>query len=348
MSLNTSPVIALLGFAALVALAVVVAWPRVGLLARVGRLRRISERVRVEDALKHLYDCETRGVPGTREGLAGVLEIGRGRAQRILERAQELGLVSVDGEAFKLTESGRAYALRVLRTHRLLERFLADRTGVAPGDWHLEAERREHQLSDAQTEGLARRMGHPLYDPHGDPIPSATGELPAARGFALSLASPGTVVTITHLEDEPPEVFQRLLDAGVALGQVLQIEEVSPERIRYLRDGAEHSLARALAGNVTVDLVVEPWEADATVTTLASIEVGQSAIVAGIGPECRGQERRRLLDLGVVPGTEIRAVMRSAGGSPIAYDIRGALIGLRTEQARTIRVRRAPATGAAA
>ena len=67
--------------------------------------------------------------------------------------------------------------------------------------------------------------------------------------------------------------------------------------------------------------------------TLDRLAVDESGAVVGISPACRGPQRRRLLDLGVVPGTEIRAVMRSAAGDPIAYDIRGALIALRREQA---------------
>jgi DtxR family Mn-dependent transcriptional regulator len=83
------------------------------------------------------------------------------------------------------------------------------------------------------------------------------------------------------------------------------------------------------------------------VITLDQLAVNESAAVVGISPACRGPQRRRLLDLGVVPGTEIRAVMRSAAGDPIAYDIRGALIALRHEQAEWIRVRRAPTEVAA-
>ncbi len=344
----TNPAIALLGFLALVVAVAGLAWPRVGLAARVARLRRVTERVRVEDALKYLYDCETRGIPGTLAGLAGVLETGRGRVHRILERAQEMGLVEARGDGYVLEETGRAYALRVLRTHRLLETFLADRTGMAPSQWHVEAERREHLLSAAETERLARRIGHPPYDPHGDPIPTAAGNMPAARGYALSDARSGSVVSVVHLEDEPPEVFQRLVDAGVALGQVLRVLEVTHERIGYLVDGMERSLARGLAGNVTVEPTAEPGKDDPSVTSLAELGLGEAGAVVGIASVCRGAERRRLLDLGVVPGTEIRAVMRSAGGSPIAYDIRGALIGLRREQAEWIRVRRANAPEAAA
>lgn len=337
----------LLWFVAFVALLAALAWPKVGVVARLGRLKHLSERVRVEDALKHLYDCETRGVPGTLEGLAGVLETSRGKALKILERAEALDLVLAASDGFRLSETGRAYALRVLRTHRLLERFLADRTGTRPADWHLQAERREHQLSPDQTEQLARRMGHPLYDPHGDPIPTATGELPAARGTLLSSVTPGTTVRVTHLEDEPVEAFQRLIDQGFTLDQVLRVTNVTREHIRYQVDGHERTLARALAGNVTVEAVADPGLLDPGVITLDQLAIDESAAVVGISPACRGPQRRRLLDLGVVPGTEIRAVMRSAAGDPIAYDIRGALIALRAEQAGWIRVRRSPGEAAA-
>ena len=326
-----------LGFTGLLAALV---WPRVGALARIGRLRVLSERVRVEDALKHFYDCETRGVPGTLEGLAGVLETSRGKALRILERAEALDLVIASPDGFRLSAHGRAYALRVLRTHRLLERFLADRTGTRPADWHLQAERREHQLSPDETEKLARQMGHPLYDPHGDPIPTASGDLPTVRGTPLTYVTPGATVRVIHLEDEPVEAFQRLIDQGFTLDLVLRVTNVTREHIRYDVEGHEKTLARALANNVTVEQVADPGVLDPGVITLDQLAVDESAAVVGISLACRGPQRRRLLDLGVVPGTEIRAVMRSAAGDPIAYDIRGALIALRQEQAEWIRVRR--------
>ncbi|NNL30398.1 MAG: ferrous iron transport protein A, partial [Gemmatimonadetes bacterium] len=82
----------------------------------------------------------------------------------------------------------------------------------------------------------------------------------------------------------------------------------------------------------------EGESADAPVSTLVDLEPGESARVVGISPRCKGAQRRRLLDLGVVRGTVIEAAFRSAGGDPIAYRIRGALIALRHEQADWVRV----------
>ena len=75
--------------------------------------------------------------------------------------------------------------------------------------------------------------------------------------------------------------------------------------------------------------------------TLGSLGVGNQAIIKGISPRCRGVERRRLLDLGIVPGTHIEAEMISPSGDPTAYRIRGAMIGLRREQAQLIQLTRA-------
>jgi DtxR family Mn-dependent transcriptional regulator len=172
--------------------------------------------------------------------------------------------------------------------------------------------------------------------------------MPAVQGIPLSRVDPDSFVRVIHLEDEPAEVFQQILHAGVALGQVLHIQQVTPARIQYSMDGSERSLARGLATNVTVETVAAPGESDPRVTTLAQLAIGESAAVVGISPVCRGPQRRRLLDLGVVPGTRIRAVLQSASGSPIAYDIRGALIGLRREQAEWIKIQRDDQAGAAA
>lgn len=73
-----------------------------------------------------------------------------------------------------------------------------------------------------------------------------------------------------------------------------------------------------------------------TPATLADLPVGQAGVVAEL--TLRGPERRRLLDLGLVPGTVVVAEMRSPLGDPVAYRVRGATVALRREQARAIRI----------
>jgi Fe2+ transport system protein FeoA len=69
---------------------------------------------------------------------------------------------------------------------------------------------------------------------------------------------------------------------------------------------------------------------------LDELETGESAVVTGIGND--GPERRRMMDLGILPGTVITAEMRSPLGDPTAYRVRGALLALRRDQARHIQI----------
>ena len=323
-----------------------VLWPGRGVLARVRRVRRRAERVRLEDALKHLLDCERASRAGTVETLAGRLETSRGAASELLTKLADRGLAMAVASGFSLTEPGRAYALRILRTHRLWERYLADRTGVPPVEWHGEAERVEHQLTEAEAEELASRLGDPRYDPHGDPIPTAGGEIPARTGLPLGRVEPGRSVVIRHLEDEPGEVFERLVALGLAPGEVLEVldrESGRSGRVRIRVRGEDHTLRAVDAANVTVEPVSEGELGAGPRRTLSSARRGEAVRVTALSPACQGPQRRRLLDLGVVPGTRITPELESRSGDPVAYRIRGALIALRREQAEWIEIADEPA-----
>lgn len=341
----TDPRLALSVFFVLAAIVFAIVWPRHGVLARIRRMRRASERVRVEDTLKYLFHRSASGDAVHPDALAGALEIRRSFTRRILERLVANGLSVPHGDGYRLTSSGRSEALRIVRSHRLLERYFADRTGVAPADWHELAEAGEHELSPQEVESLAARLGQPRFDPHGDPIPTATGELPAQAGMPLAHLADGVAGTVVHLEDEPREDYERLLALGLGLGQQVVKRGRSNESIALEVDGRALSLPFELADAVNVERA--EVGVSAPVRTLAQLRVGETAVVRRLSIECRGAQRRRLLDLGVVPGTPITSEMRSASGDPTAYRIRGALIALRKQQAEWIVVDAASTEAAA-
>ena len=78
----------------------------------------------------------------------------------------------------RLTDRGRRVALEVIRHHRLLELFLVENLGMTSDEVHAEAEVLEHALSEELEELIARKLGDPTVDPHGDPIPSRDLTLP--------------------------------------------------------------------------------------------------------------------------------------------------------------------------
>lgn len=335
-----NPATALLLFGAVSVCLAAALWPRYGLVARWQKMRQSSRRVLIEDALKHLYDCEYRRIVCTRQSISGALAVAADESARVLERLVAMGLVLARDEGYVLTDVGRSYALRVIRTHRLWERYLADETGVEEMGWHEAAERQEHRLTIDEADALSARMGNPRYDPHGDPIPTPTGDLPGKRGVPLSQLAPGEVGEIVHVEDEPPTVYAQIVAQNLHPGLRVRILESTPDKVRFEAEGVENLLAPVVAANVTVLPLAEEQPVEGPYESLGTLRPGESARVVALSRRCRGQQRRRLLDLGLVPGTLVRAEMVSASGDPTAYTIRGATIALRRSHADLIHVRK--------
>ena len=342
-----NPLLALAILAVVAGLAVLAAWPDRGWLWRLRSGLRVLQRTRTEDALKHLFDCEYQGRQATHQSLVGVLRLGGRRSTDLLAGMERLGLIVSAEGGFRLTVEGRSEALRVIRIHRLWERYLADETGLEPERWHPEAERREHRTSAEQAEELSVRLGNPPFDPHGDPIPTREGDLPPRTGQPLTDFAAGAEIEVVHVEDEPAAVYAQLVAEGVHPGMKLRIASVAAERIHFEAELDEVVLAPIIAANIFAVPVGEEatdgTSAAAEATgSLSDVAVGEQATVVGFSRFCRGMERRRLLDLGLLPGTLVEAKMASASGDPVAYRIRGAVIALRRSQAEQIHVQQFP------
>jgi DtxR family Mn-dependent transcriptional regulator len=309
----------------------------------------MTRRIRREDALKHIHQCEISEHAPTLHSLAGALGVAPNEAAEILAELQAGRLLELERGEIQLTPAGRRLAIQVLRAHRLWERYLADQTGYPEVEWHGRAEAYEHRLSPAQTDTLSAQLGHPTHDPHGDPIPTAEGELPRLAGVPLTAASLDEPLRIVHIEDEPEVVYAQLVAEGLHPGMQVRVTEISPQRVCLWADGDEHVLAPMVAANLSVVPLPRAVRVEERVgEPLSSLRPGEEGRVLTLSRRCRGQERRRLLDLGVLPGTVIRSEMRSPNGDPTAYRIRDALIALRAEQAEVIRIQRLPQPTAAA
>ncbi len=334
------PLLSLLIAAGITLIGLWLFWPDRGIFWRWQLARQVTGRVLREDALKHIHQCEIHGDKPSLKSLAGALNVSPNEIAGVLSSLQALDLLRMEGAEFHLTPAGRDYALRILRAHRIYERYLAEESGFAEPEWHTRAHQFEHQLSPEAVNALAARLGNPTHDPHGDPIPTADGYLvyPADRSpiTALAIDKPARIV---HLEDEPETVYAQLVAEGLEVGQEVRMLEVSPQRVRFWAGGDEHILAPVVAANISVvPLPEELQEEQIPGEPLTTLKPGQRARLVRLSARIRGAERRRLMDLGLLPGTLIEAEMTSAGGDPTAYRIRGALIALRKEQAALIHV----------
>jgi len=183
----------------------------------------------VENYLKAIYMGELRLPPGERlmpmGQLAAALDIAPGTATTMVKALAESGLATYEPyNGVCLTAAGEKLAARVLRRHRLLELFLVQVIGMNWDEVHDDAEQLEHVVSDRLIERIDQMLGQPEVDPHGDPIPTADGQL-AERPLATLLTCPlHTVVTVARVTDQDA-AFLRFVEAhDLKPGQTVEVE----------------------------------------------------------------------------------------------------------------------------
>ena len=133
----------------------------------------------VEDFLKAIYRLQRHSDRVSTNALAVALDITAPAVTDMAQRLVEDGTVDyVKYRGVRLTDEGERVALKMLRRHRLIEAYLVEDLGYLLHEVHDEAEALEHTVSDRFVEAIARKLGNPPYDPHGDPIPNRDGLMP--------------------------------------------------------------------------------------------------------------------------------------------------------------------------
>ena len=281
---------------------------------------KINEKTVIEDILKQLYHYENSGKEANLDTLTGVLKTNEAVLIDVLQKMTINELVEFNGDSLKLTKSGRDYALRIVRVHRLWEKYLAEKTGFDKTEWHDRAERMEHILSNEETNLLATQLGNPTYDPHGDPIPTRLGKIVKVKGVSLSVLPVNTIGKITHIEDEPEVIYKQILAENIHIGSQIRVVENNAERIVFYSEGEEFKLGTYCCGKYYSSVVLEKEIIQEENTSrLSSLKENETAKIVGISKECRGENRRRLLDLGFVKGTPIKIDLMSPLSNPKAY-----------------------------
>lgn len=295
-------------------------------------MRSPKNRIVIEDALKYFHECEYEGncTLVTPEGVAGMLGLSRDEAVDLLEEMSQARWIQAGASGQRLTEYGRIYARQVIRTHRLVETYLARSSSVSSGEWHHQADRIEHRMDLEAAERLAHELGNPRFDPHGDPIPTSDGELPVLDRKPLSDFESGAVLEIVHVGDEPEGIGLKLAAYALSPGQLLKITSQDENNLTLQVEGRNLMLSRIEASLLQVKASDQELM---DVVPLSRLTLGQHGVLTGLSPSCHGAQRNRLLDLGFVSGSSIEVENISPLGSPTAYRIRGTLIALRPSQA---------------
>lgn len=221
----------------------------------------VSATAAIEDYAKAIYALESRsGSAVSTNAVAERLGVTAGSASAMVKKLAERGLV--EHEPYKgvtLTPEGMRLALEVVRHHRLLELYLAQELGMPWDRVHEEAEVLEHVISEELEELIAQKLGHPLTDPHGDPIPSAdlaVADTPTTRLQELEI---GERARFVRVSDSDPAMLRYLAERGIELGATLVIVDKQPfdgPVFARVRDEV-HPLGGALAEAMRVEIIEE-------------------------------------------------------------------------------------------
>ncbi len=214
-----------------------------------------------ENYLKHLLLLQQRqedGAPVPTGRLASSLEITPGTATVMVKGMAESGLMDYESHSgVRLTAVGERLALDVLRRHRLVELFLVQVLGLDWSEVHEEAEVLEHAVSEKVLERIDILLGRPGFDPHGDPIPNAAGELASRQLARLDECEPGQRVQVSQVENQDP-AFLRFADAkGLTPGALLTIlaRDAMADAITLSRDDSAEPLVIGTAAARKVRVV---------------------------------------------------------------------------------------------
>lgn len=209
-----------------------------------------------ENYLKAIFKIAERdGKSASTNAIAAEIQTSAASVTDMIKRLAEKGLVNYARyRGVTLSETGKNLATNLVRKHRLWESFLVNKLGFNWSEVHDIAEELEHIKSDALIDKLDSYLGHPKFDPHGDPIPSRDGKFTLRTQVAISeleKLQKGEVVAVRENNDA---FLRHLEELGLIIGQVIDIVDSYPydASVRVRLGESEFTISEKVAKNVYV------------------------------------------------------------------------------------------------
>lgn len=226
----------------------------------------------VQDYLKAIYKLQTTAGKVSTSALAERMGVTAPSATNMIQRLADLGLLRHDRyRGAELTEDGARTALEVIRHHRLWELFLAEALRVPLDRVHDEAERLEHTLSDDLEERIDLALGHPAFDPHGDPIPNRDGQMTEGMTVSLSELPIGATAVVRRVPDSDAALLRYLSELGLVPGGQVRLAAKAPFGGTLFVDVGNNR--QVLGLELALRIMVQPYSDDRP--PLANQEVGR-------------------------------------------------------------------------
>ncbi len=216
----------------------------------------------IQDYLKAIYELAPEDSPTSTNQIAERLNVAPASVTGMLKRLAGMDPPLVDyhkHHGVKLTTEGLQISLQIIRKHRLIELFLVKMLGYSWDEVHEEAERLEHAVSFQFSERLARLLGEPDFDPHGDPIPSRDLQLPTVQTIPLSDVLPGQQAVVRRVHTSDAALLRYLGEIGVLPGVNIIVQSQIPfdHTVHIQVLGQDQSFERVLGADISLLIQVE-------------------------------------------------------------------------------------------
>jgi DtxR family Mn-dependent transcriptional regulator len=202
-----------------------------------------------EEYLERIYWLWEAELPITGANIARAMQVSAPTVHEMVGRLTKDGFITRRSDkSLEFTDEGRERAARIVRRHRLVERFLTDVLGVPWDEVHEEAERLEHAMSPTLEERMLSAIGDAKTCPHGHPFVEGVRE----AGVPLADVEEGASVVVLRFENEAEDLLHYLKDSGLRPGLRGTLASSDEDEVSLESDGGTHTVTRSVAETVAV------------------------------------------------------------------------------------------------
>lgn len=215
--------------------------------------------LRTDEYLETIYKLEQDEHPVKIVSISSYLNLSPPAVHEMIKRLKKKNLINTQKGSVCLSKKGKTEALKVVRKHRLSERFLTDMLGLSWEEAHKEACKLEHALSDKVEKKLAKSLGDPKTCPHGHPIPDEKGKLSTQKTVKLDSLKTGNHAIIKSVNEEDSDILQYLSSLGLLPDVKIKIEEIAPfNGPLIIKVGkSKYALGRTIANKIEVQKTIK-------------------------------------------------------------------------------------------
>ncbi|MGC8734775.1 MAG: DtxR family transcriptional regulator [bacterium] len=299
-----------------------------------------------EDILKEIYNFNKENKLITIDILHKKINTPVSSLLNILSKLINLNYIFLKDNDIRLTNKGKEEARNIINKHRLIERYLFEKTSTDIKEIHEIADENEHIFDEKKISNIKNELSNPCIDPHGDILDEGLNVL--KKLINLGNCQVDKIYIIKHIEDEPREVYEKLVNLDIAPFDKIKILKIEKNYINIINDkGKKISLDYLYANNIFVQELESNEKIQKyfdfliknNVVTLDNLKLKSPGLIIGLSFYIRGIQRQRLMELGFIRGNIVIPLYNnSISDDPRAYKINNSIISLRKEHANKIYV----------